>query len=97
MLVLLLVGCLTPESFSAKYAERVCEEYTACGIEVEDCVASSDRGLTSEICPDWSAEAAAECLSAEPWCNGAEEDVNGSMGGGVTIPDACGGAELGCP
>lgn len=97
MLVLLMLGCLTPESFSEAYAERLCDEYAACGVEVEDCVAAYERGLTSEICPDWSADAAAECLSAEPWCDEPEMNVDGTMGSGVTIPEACGGALLGCP
>lgn len=90
MLVLLLVGCLTPESFSERYAERLCEEIVACGgeIDVADCEAEYDRKLTPEICPDWDAASAAECLNSEEasWCGEPEE--------GLVVPDSC--KDLGC-
>lgn len=100
MLVLLMAGCLTPETFSDAYAERMCEEISACQ-DGEDqgqgCLSEYNRHLTPDICPDWDAAAAAECLSPEPWCRGTKEDVNGSMVFDFVIPESCGGALLGCP
>lgn len=83
MLVLLLVGCLTPESFGRQYGVRFCEELEACNgttpeeAGIDDCETHVDL---TDRCPNFDAQAAAACLAtkSEEWCN---EDT--------LYPDAC--------
>jgi hypothetical protein len=90
--ILLIVGCLTPETFSTRYAERLCVEAAECtgnDIDHEECIEGYDRGLTPELCPEWDAAAAARCLREGSWCDG-------DTGGSYTVPEDCGGLALGC-
>lgn len=72
MILALLVGCLTPETFGPRYAEIACSEvfdvsdFSGLGVEtVDDCEDYMAAKFTAERCPDWDAEQAAECLDAE--------------------------------
>jgi hypothetical protein len=72
-MILLLLACLTPESFLAEYSRITCENLTRCGVEMgvssveadmDDCLVRLDA-VHSTVCrpTHFDAESAQPCLA----------------------------------